>query len=178
MVIAKTLKFFKTLIYVCFIFCHGQRISLQLEVVQKVSAYAITRTKIIGKCLKAKKCVGVKCQIQISLAGDGLSLSKCKNWSVIVLTVINDRWVSKIIRKKHNSTVTSVAWHPNNVSKMLFRIFPLSCPLRAFCFFHCSNLRFWLEKYMHIYRGDYGKLVNLLNFRGGDCNFKADLCNL
>lgn len=25
------------------------------------------------------------------------------------------RWVSKLIRKKHNSSVTSVAWHPNNV---------------------------------------------------------------
>eukprot|EP01018_Ginkgo_biloba_P030569 Gb_19067 [translate_table: standard] len=27
----------------------------------------------------------------------------------------NNWWVSKLIRKKHNSTVTSVAWHPNNV---------------------------------------------------------------
>lgn len=26
------------------------------------------------------------------------------------------RWVSKLIRKKHHSTITSVAWHPNNVS--------------------------------------------------------------
>lgn len=27
----------------------------------------------------------------------------------------NNWWVSKLIRKKHNSSVTSVAWHPNNV---------------------------------------------------------------
>ncbi|CAK9202143.1 unnamed protein product [Sphagnum troendelagicum] len=27
----------------------------------------------------------------------------------------NNWWVSKLIRKKHHSTVTSVAWHPNNV---------------------------------------------------------------
>lgn len=27
----------------------------------------------------------------------------------------NNWWVSKIIRKKHTSTVTSVSWHPNNV---------------------------------------------------------------
>ncbi|ERN15876.1 hypothetical protein AMTR_s00039p00197260 [Amborella trichopoda] len=27
----------------------------------------------------------------------------------------NDWWVSKLIRKKHNSSVTSIAWHPNNV---------------------------------------------------------------
>lgn len=26
------------------------------------------------------------------------------------------RWISKVIRKKHESSVTSVAWHPNNVS--------------------------------------------------------------
>lgn len=26
------------------------------------------------------------------------------------------RWVSKVIRKRHESSVTSVAWHPNNVS--------------------------------------------------------------
>ena len=72
-------KSFQNCFLCMFLFCHGQRISLQLEVVQKVSAYAIMRTKIIGKCLKAKKCVGVKCQIQIPLAGDGLSLSKWKN---------------------------------------------------------------------------------------------------
>ncbi|KAJ3672157.1 hypothetical protein LUZ60_006878 [Juncus effusus] len=27
----------------------------------------------------------------------------------------NNWWVSKIIRKKHNSSVTNVAWHPNNI---------------------------------------------------------------
>ncbi|XP_021767423.1 actin-related protein 2/3 complex subunit 1B-like [Chenopodium quinoa] len=27
----------------------------------------------------------------------------------------NNWWVSKLIRKKHNSSVTSVAWHPNNI---------------------------------------------------------------
>ncbi|KAG0563649.1 hypothetical protein M758_8G046600 [Ceratodon purpureus] len=27
----------------------------------------------------------------------------------------NNWWVSKLIRKKHHSTITSVAWHPNNV---------------------------------------------------------------
>uniref|UniRef100_A0A1D1XKN6 Actin-related protein 2/3 complex subunit n=1 Tax=Anthurium amnicola TaxID=1678845 RepID=A0A1D1XKN6_9ARAE len=27
----------------------------------------------------------------------------------------NDWWVSKLIRKKHSSSVTSVAWHPNNI---------------------------------------------------------------
>jgi len=27
----------------------------------------------------------------------------------------NNWWVSKLIRKKHQSTITSVAWHPNNV---------------------------------------------------------------
>ncbi|CAH1415809.1 unnamed protein product [Lactuca virosa] len=27
----------------------------------------------------------------------------------------NNWWVSKLIRKKHDSSVTSVAWHPNNV---------------------------------------------------------------
>jgi hypothetical protein len=25
------------------------------------------------------------------------------------------RWVSKLIRKRHDSSVTGVAWHPNNV---------------------------------------------------------------
>ncbi|KAL5732217.1 Actin-related protein 2/3 complex subunit 1A [Ranunculus cassubicifolius] len=27
----------------------------------------------------------------------------------------NNWWVSKLIRKRHNSSVTSVAWHPNNI---------------------------------------------------------------
>lgn len=27
----------------------------------------------------------------------------------------NNWWVSKLLRKKHNSSVTSVAWHPNNI---------------------------------------------------------------
>lgn len=27
----------------------------------------------------------------------------------------NNWWVSKLIRKKHHSTITSVSWHPNNV---------------------------------------------------------------
>eukprot|EP00252_Welwitschia_mirabilis_P004238 TRINITY_DN14513_c0_g1_i2.p1 TRINITY_DN14513_c0_g1~~TRINITY_DN14513_c0_g1_i2.p1 ORF type:complete len:413 (-),score=67.24 TRINITY_DN14513_c0_g1_i2:411-1649(-) len=27
----------------------------------------------------------------------------------------NNWWVSKVIRKKHTSTVTSIAWHPNNI---------------------------------------------------------------
>ncbi|XP_047080270.1 actin-related protein 2/3 complex subunit 1B-like [Lolium rigidum] len=27
----------------------------------------------------------------------------------------NNWWISKIIRKKHESTVTSIAWHPNNI---------------------------------------------------------------
>ncbi|KMZ72794.1 Actin-related protein 2/3 complex subunit [Zostera marina] len=27
----------------------------------------------------------------------------------------NDWWISKLIRKKHNSSVTSIAWHPENI---------------------------------------------------------------
>ncbi|PPS09525.1 hypothetical protein GOBAR_AA11098 [Gossypium barbadense] len=30
----------------------------------------------------------------------------------------NNWWVSKVIRKKHDSSVTSVAWHPNNKSEL------------------------------------------------------------
>ena len=29
------------------------------------------------------------------------------------------RWISKVIRKRHESSVTSLAWHPNNVSLLL-----------------------------------------------------------
>ncbi|WZZ50074.1 hypothetical protein YC2023_050181 [Brassica napus] len=36
------------------------------------------------------------------------------NWLTLLgFTVL--RWVSKLIRKRHESSVTSVAWHPNNV---------------------------------------------------------------
>jgi hypothetical protein len=34
---------------------------------------------------------------------------------VSVAIFICFRWVSKIIRKRHDSSVTSVAWHPDNV---------------------------------------------------------------
>ncbi|KAH9626720.1 hypothetical protein KSS87_010659, partial [Heliosperma pusillum] len=33
----------------------------------------------------------------------------------LIAQVIGRWWVSKLIRKKHNSSVTSVAWHPNNI---------------------------------------------------------------
>ena len=29
---------------------------------------------------------------------------------------LDNRWISKVIRKRHESSVTSLAWHPNNVS--------------------------------------------------------------
>ncbi|XP_024531662.1 actin-related protein 2/3 complex subunit 1A isoform X2 [Selaginella moellendorffii] len=35
----------------------------------------------------------------------------------------NNWWVSKIIRKKHGSTVTGVAWHPNNVVFFCFQLY-------------------------------------------------------
>lgn len=41
----------------------------------------------------------------------------------------NNWWVSKIIRKKHSSTVTSVAWHPNNV---LLATTSTDCKCRVF----------------------------------------------
>eukprot|EP00250_Pteridium_aquilinum_P006817 c16657_g1_i1 orf=82-1233(-) len=41
----------------------------------------------------------------------------------------NNWWVSKIIRKKHNSTVTSVSWHPNNV---LLATTSTDCKCRVF----------------------------------------------
>lgn len=41
----------------------------------------------------------------------------------------NNWWVSKIIRKKHKSTVTSVAWHPNNV---LLATTSTDCKCRVF----------------------------------------------
>ncbi|GJN22556.1 hypothetical protein PR202_gb10134 [Eleusine coracana subsp. coracana] len=32
----------------------------------------------------------------------------------------NNWWISKVIRKRHESSVTSLAWHPNNVSVLVF----------------------------------------------------------
>ncbi|XP_039045785.1 actin-related protein 2/3 complex subunit 1A-like [Hibiscus syriacus] len=37
----------------------------------------------------------------------------CVQWSPKGFAVC--RWVSKVIRKKHNSSVTGVSWHPNNI---------------------------------------------------------------
>ncbi|KAJ7552006.1 hypothetical protein O6H91_06G038200 [Diphasiastrum complanatum] len=41
----------------------------------------------------------------------------------------NNWWVSKIIRKKHNSTVTNISWHPNNV---LLATTSTDCKCRVF----------------------------------------------
>eukprot|EP00249_Psilotum_nudum_P016625 c25914_g1_i1 orf=305-1453(+) len=41
----------------------------------------------------------------------------------------NNWWVSKIIRKKHTSTITSVSWHPNNV---LIATTSTDCKCRVF----------------------------------------------
>lgn len=47
-----------------------------------------------------------------------------KNKTLVFLpnNLIFFRWVSKLIRKRHSSSVTSVAWHPNNVSAL--RLWP------------------------------------------------------
>ncbi|KAJ0966583.1 hypothetical protein J5N97_023500 [Dioscorea zingiberensis] len=41
--------------------------------------------------------------------------SGAKTVSICYYEQENNWWVSKRIRKKHNSSVTSVAWHPNNI---------------------------------------------------------------
>ncbi|KAK6141558.1 hypothetical protein DH2020_024690 [Rehmannia glutinosa] len=44
--------------------------------------------------------------------GDEVMLGKKGN---SLTTGFSRRWVSKLIRKRHDSSVTSVAWHPNNI---------------------------------------------------------------
>ncbi|KAK8556597.1 hypothetical protein V6N13_064618 [Hibiscus sabdariffa] len=41
--------------------------------------------------------------------------SGAKNVCICYYEGENNWWVSKVIRKKHNSSVTGVAWHPNNI---------------------------------------------------------------
>lgn len=49
-----------------------------------------------------------------------VTLTSYSNFSCwCVFQMHSFRWVSKLIRKRHDSSVTSVAWHPNNVRMFL-----------------------------------------------------------
>ncbi|KAG6542869.1 hypothetical protein Mapa_015773 [Marchantia paleacea] len=55
--------------------------------------------------------------------------SGAKSVCVCYYEADNNWWVSKIIRKKHGSTVTGVAWHPNN---LLIATTSTDCKCRVF----------------------------------------------
>jgi hypothetical protein len=63
----------------------------------------------------------------IGLFYTDLAIAVSKVDVTLLICIFNDlfpalccRWISKVIRKRHESSVTSLAWHPNNVSVLLF----------------------------------------------------------
>ncbi|KAL4582137.1 hypothetical protein LXL04_006678 [Taraxacum kok-saghyz] len=56
---------------------------------------------------------------QRSISGNKFAVgSGAKTVCICYYEQENNWWVSKLIRKKHDSSVTSVAWHPNNAFNM------------------------------------------------------------
>lgn len=55
-------------------------------------------------CLKYMECIYYDFHVKFRFFG---------RLTLLGFTVL--RWVSKLIRKRHESSVTNVAWHPNNV---------------------------------------------------------------
>ncbi|CAI5957515.1 unnamed protein product [Closterium sp. NIES-65] len=62
--------------------------------------------------------LGLRAQVRVELGGGGVESSTGYSETQqggSLCCVESPRWVSKVIRKKHASSVTSVAWHPNNL---------------------------------------------------------------
>ena len=68
-----------------------------------INVYCIKVLELSGICVGLAKYIMNSCKLHFGR----LTL-------LLGLTIL--RWVSKLIRKRHESSVTNVAWHPNNVS--------------------------------------------------------------
>uniref|UniRef100_M8ARE0 Arp2/3 complex 41 kDa subunit n=1 Tax=Aegilops tauschii TaxID=37682 RepID=M8ARE0_AEGTA len=67
-------------------------------------------TLVILKLNRAALCVHWSPKENKFAVGSG-----AKSVSICYYEQENNWWISKVIRKKHESSVTSVAWHPNNI---------------------------------------------------------------
>jgi hypothetical protein len=86
-----------------------------------VCAYAITRKIIIGggilqngevEFASERGCIGFPLERGCGCGGKTFA----SNYSLFCdLLHLTHWWVSKLIKKKHDSTVLSVSWHPSNV---------------------------------------------------------------